>query len=400
MTLANGDLYEFQAYDVSPVSGGSGPHRTVIVDGKPADLTKLQNRIASQYVYARCTHIPYPPGPPPVIPRTFNLFPGFRANPARDDSVIRLTLAHIRECWCRGDNELTSWVLGWFACLPQRPRTKPCSAIVVRGAPGSGKNVITDFLQENVLGAAISLNTTSMGSVLGQFTGVTEGMRLIVINEAALTGDQWAAANEKLKGFITDARGTRERKGVETEQCSDFFAFIILSNRVEPLRVDEGDRRFCCLDTAAPNRSRAYWDALHAEMNAPGAGNAFMGFLMDYDLSTWDGRVVPDTPMHRELMAGHVHPIREFVDEFFAARNDNDADIAALHPGTPTVPGCSRVMSKSEFYEAFVEWYTRKRKKGAVPSTISFGNYMHNTMGAEDVKVNRDGKRINSYKYT
>jgi hypothetical protein len=80
-------------------------------------------------------------------------------------------IRHIHEVWCAGDKRLTIYILNWLAFLIQKPDKKPGTAILMCSPPRCGKNILTDFIGECVLGHENFLSTTCLHDVMGKFNG-------------------------------------------------------------------------------------------------------------------------------------------------------------------------------------------------------------------------------------
>ncbi|CAG8768383.1 3246_t:CDS:1, partial [Rhizophagus irregularis] len=71
--------------------------------------------------------MPYPPNAPKYNPEFFNLFLGFRAQPAKRIklNLVNSIIRHVHEVWCAEDKQLTIYILNWLAFLIQNPDKKP-----------------------------------------------------------------------------------------------------------------------------------------------------------------------------------------------------------------------------------------------------------------------------------
>ena len=121
----------------------------------------LQQASIKRIRYADVNFRPYPPNTPQIRSKFFNLFLGFKAQPSAevDKGLIYPILKHIKEVWCDDSKELITYIFNWLAFLVQKPDKKPGTAILMRSPPRCGKNIITDFIGEEVLGRENFLST-------------------------------------------------------------------------------------------------------------------------------------------------------------------------------------------------------------------------------------------------
>ncbi|UZO22135.1 uncharacterized protein OCT59_014505 [Rhizophagus irregularis] len=130
-------------------------------------------------------------------PEFFNLFLGFRAQPAEHikPNLVNPIIQHVHEVWCAEDKQLTIYILNWLAFLIQNPDKKPGTAIIMRSLPRCGKNISTDFIGERILGRENFLSTTRLEDVMGRFNAAVRAKKLIILNECDMSGQGIGAAN-------------------------------------------------------------------------------------------------------------------------------------------------------------------------------------------------------------
>ncbi|UZO18663.1 uncharacterized protein OCT59_009975 [Rhizophagus irregularis] len=99
----------------------------------------------------RCKLHALSPNAPKYNPEFFNLFLGFRAQPAEriKPNLVNPIIRHVHEVWCAENKQLTIYILNWLAFLIQNPDKKPGTAIIMRSPPDVEKEidvkVIDDF---------------------------------------------------------------------------------------------------------------------------------------------------------------------------------------------------------------------------------------------------------------
>ncbi|GET54087.1 poxvirus D5 protein [Rhizophagus irregularis DAOM 181602=DAOM 197198] len=307
----NGSIYfEFAA----DLKGISTKHKVIIrsntgEDSDATTSTKLKDLLLQASIakicYTDVNFMPYPPNAPKYNPEFFNLFLGFRAQPAEriKPNLVNPIIRHVHEVWCAEDKQLTIYILNWLAFLIQNPDKKPGTAIIMRSPPRCGKNILTDFIGERILGRENFLSTTRLEDVMGRFNAAVRAKKLIILNECDMSGKEWHGANNRLKSLITEPYISIEEKGIDVKVIDDFAGYMILSNHAMPIRIEMGDERFVALNVSAKYKgNREYFGSLVKVLENPDTASSFMSYLLSRDLTSFNPRSIPDTQMKRELI--------------------------------------------------------------------------------------------------
>ncbi|GBC49831.2 poxvirus D5 protein [Rhizophagus irregularis DAOM 181602=DAOM 197198] len=218
-----------------------------------ADLKGISTK---HKVIIRCKLHALSPNAPKYNPEFFNLFLGFRAQPAKriKPNLVNPIIRHVHEVWCAEDKQLTIYILNWLAFLIQNPDKKP----------------------ERILGRENFLSTTRLEDVMGRF------------NVASL---------------ITEPYISIEEKGIDVKVIDDFAGYMILSNHAMPIRIEMGDERFVALNVSAKYKgNREYFGSLVKVLENPDTASSFMSYLLSRDLTGFNPRSIPDTQMKWELI--------------------------------------------------------------------------------------------------
>jgi len=105
---------------------------------------------------------------------------------------------HIKAIWCKGDQKLYDYTVGWLASVVMRPFVKTGTAIVLLSQQGAGKSIILNKIGE-IQGK--HFKTCSIHDVLGSFNShvLKDGLLLFLDETVARS----ASAMNKLKNIIT-----------------------------------------------------------------------------------------------------------------------------------------------------------------------------------------------------
>ncbi|PKC05000.1 hypothetical protein RhiirA5_378966 [Rhizophagus irregularis] len=159
--------------------------------------------------YDEINFLPYSSNVVPPKNEFFNLFLGFLAKPATEINrdIIEPILWHVKNVICSGDERLNEYIWNWWAFLVQKPNNKSCSILVLKSAlQQCGKNIITDFIGDKVLGPHFHFAISDLGKILGKFNNPLQGRKLITLNETGMSSDDWHRLNLCLKDLITTGK--------------------------------------------------------------------------------------------------------------------------------------------------------------------------------------------------
>ena len=171
----------------------------------------------------------------------------------------------------------------------QKPEKKPWTILVLKSTfQQCGKNIITDFIGDKVLGSHLHFATSDLEKILGRFNSAIQARKLIVMNETGMSSGEWHRFNGHLKSLITERMVAIERKGLETIRINDYAGYMVTSNQDAPLKIDIGDSRIVCFDVSACCRGNIpYFDRLGGILDHPDAPGVVMSYLLSHDLSNW-----------------------------------------------------------------------------------------------------------------
>lgn len=226
-------------------------------------------------------------------PRWFNLWRGFRVQPADTPShpSVEMFKEHAFKNVCNGDKALFKWLMGFFAHMIQRPWEKPLVALVLKGKKGTGKNALLErigwLLNDHYLLA------DDDRYLLGNFNSHLEANLFFVLDEASWAGDK--RAEGKLKSLITGSRHNIERKGKEPYSVDNLTRIAIIGNEDWLVPASQDERRFAVFEVGDGRmQDRAFFTAMKKGMEAGGYAH-LLRYLLDYDLDGVDVNEAPNT---------------------------------------------------------------------------------------------------------
>ncbi|PKK56196.1 hypothetical protein RhiirC2_800542 [Rhizophagus irregularis] len=224
----------------------------------------------------------------------------------------------------------------------------------MRSPPRCGKNILTDFIGERILGRENFLSTTRLEDVMGRF------------NAASL---------------ITEPYICIEEKEIDVKVIDDFAGYMILSNHAMPIRIEMGDERYVALNVSAKYKgNREYFGSLIKVLENQDTASSFISYLLSRDLTSFNPRTIPNTQMKQELIEASIPNLQRFLQYYLEIMWPDNCD-------TLEIP-CTN------FYSTYQNWCSEKGEN----KTLSDNKFsMEIKQFAPKIRVSRSGTRINYY---
>lgn len=182
-------------------------------------------------------------------------------------------------------------IIKWLAHNVQFPGRKILWAPVLVGQQGDGKTTIASILQ--IAMGRKNVSPVQPETLFSEFTGWAEGRCVRVLEEIRVIDKGRTSVMDKLKPMITNDVIEVVLKGQNGVDMVNVTNYIALTNHIDALAVDEGDRRWGVWRTRFKDRAhvkrelkREYWEKLHEAVKAnPGV---IRGWLLNVDLATFN----------------------------------------------------------------------------------------------------------------
>jgi Family of unknown function (DUF5906) len=239
----------------------------------------------------------------------YNTWRGFGVEPVAGG--CGLILRHVHEVICDGDAEHAGYVLNWAARMVQRPDLQGEVAIVVQGEKGAGKSQFGRLLMS--LMGRHAMQIASSEHLCGKFTGHLRDTVFLFCDEAFYAGDKRAEA--VLKMVITEPVLMVESKYADAQQVRNYLHIYMATNNAWAVPMSADERRFMVLEASNRYRGDAmYFNALNREIDH-GGREAFLRFLLDRDISTFNVRAVPRTDAGARQKLLSNGPVHQWLEE-------------------------------------------------------------------------------------
>jgi hypothetical protein len=295
---------------------------------------------------------------------TFNLWNDFpiKSIPLDKDADTSLLHFHLKTL-LKGDEKDIDWFLNWLAHIVRFPHKKTEVAVVLYDKQfGTGKSMIAEEFLKKIIGIKKMIVTCKTDKVFGKFTN-TQGKLLCVLNEAS--GKETFELNEVIKESITGKTIEMEKKGIDSIQISDYLNYIITTNNLNCIKLEEGDRRFMVFNTSSKMKGDVeYFNKLASVLDDDIIMRKFYEELMNRDLSNFNPSRDRQNNKIMDIMKEHnVDVILEFINYWKQEADDVSADAMIKSK-----------MKGMDLYKEFIKYYEMcGNNMNSKPSLTKFG---------------------------
>lgn len=236
----------------------------------------------------------------------YNLWKGFGVEPVKGN--WNLMQRHLYDVVCSDNINNFVYLMVWLATCVQVPSEPPEAALVLRGKKGIGKGILGNAMCK--LFGNNSIHLTNARHLVGHFNSHLRSCILLFADESFYAGDRQHESVQK--GLITEPTITIEQKGIDLIEVKNMLHIIMASNSdwVVPASIDE--RRYFVLDVSDKRRGdRNYFKQLVHELENGGL-SAMLYDLLEYDLTNFDIRDIPQTNALLDQKIRSLDPLKSW----------------------------------------------------------------------------------------
>jgi len=227
----------------------------------------------------------------------FNMWKGFAVKPKGGLEKIPFFHELLVEVICSGNEKWAVYLWGWLAHMVQCPEEKPGVAVVLRSdAQGVGKSRFAEYVG-SLLGR--HFRTVTHGRhIHGNFNSHLKDTLMLFGDEAVWGGD--SSTESILKQLITEPSMIIEMKGKDVFEVRSFLRLMLATNSEWAAPVSLTDRRYFVVNVSdsRKNDHDFFKNLIHEQTH--GGSESLLQVLMDYDLSEFEVRNIPETPARLE----------------------------------------------------------------------------------------------------
>ena len=156
---------------------------------------------------------------------------------------------------CGRNKEQLTWFMAWLGHLLQKPLHKLPTAVIFQGEQGTGKTKFQELIINPLFGDNFKL-TSQMQIVTGRNTYVY-GSQLVWVDEVSNNSGKFNMA-DILKKTVTDKRVPVEEKYKSQIVTVNYAGYIISTNHMVSIPLEEDDRRWSVFKSRKLERSQGW----------------------------------------------------------------------------------------------------------------------------------------------
>lgn len=299
---------------------------------------------------------------------TVNLFDGLAMEPtpcAPEDVAPMLGLIRFLTSRTSDDadeaDQIMHWLLCWLAYPLQNLGAKLRTSVIMHGDEGAGKNFLFDTMVA-IYG--------KYGALVGQDEledkfNDWRSCKLFVVGDEVSSRAELVHNKNRLKALITSPTVQINPKNLPRREEANHINIVFLSNELQPLALDNSDRRYLVVYTPRAKESTYYRDLGRWRDN--GGIAKFLHYLLHYDLGDFEPYApAPFTEAKRALISIN----RKSPEQFLVEWSDGELDLP-FH-------SCS----VAQAYRAYLKWCTRTgerypfKREQWTPTLVRFSEHL------------------------
>lgn len=273
---------------------------------------------------------------------TVNLYDGMAMEPKKGDVGPILDLIRfLTSRACQGEQECDNvmhWLLCWLAYPLQNPGAKLRTSVVMHGDEGAGKNFLFDIMV-SIYG--------KYGALVGQDEledkfNDWRSCKLFVVGDEVSSRAELVHNKNRLKALITSPTVQINPKNLARREEKNQMNIVFLSNELQPLALDNSDRRYLVVYT--PRAKDPEYYRVLGEWRDAGGAEAFYQYLLEYPLE--DFHPYSPAPM-TEAKSALIEINRKSPELFWSEWSGGELELPYM--------SCA----VGQAYQAYVKWCQR-----------------------------------------
>lgn len=314
--------------------------------------------------------------------RCVNLYHGLAMEPVEGD--VKPMLALVRYLTSRASDNadecdnIMHWLLCWLAYPLQHPGAKMRTSVIMHGDEGAGKN----FLFDTVVAIYGKYGALVGQDELEDKFNDWRSCKLFVVGDEVSSRAELVHNKNRLKALITSPTVQINPKNLPRREEANHINIVFLSNELQPLALDNSDRRYLVVYTPRAQPFEFYRDL--GAWRQSGGIEAFYHYLLNYPLGDFDPySPAPFTEAKRALIGIN----RKSPEQFWWEWSEGELDLPY------------QTCSAQQAYRAYLKWCARTgerypfKREQFTPTVIRFSEAQDKPCRVKPMKLDSEGSK-------
>lgn len=339
------------------------------------DLVKLW-KSSERRRTVRLEDVVFDPGMTTDPQRTVNLYDGMAMQPVEGNVAPMIDLCRYLTSRCcdypEECEEVFDWLMCWLAYPLQNPGAKLRTAVIMHGDEGAGKNFLFDIMVA-IYG--------KYGALVGQDEledkfNDWRSCKMFVVGDEVSSRAELVHNKNRLKALITSPTVQINPKNLPRREERNHMNIVFLSNELQPLALDNSDRRYLVVYTPRA-KPIEYYQAL-GKWRDEGGVAAWYHFLLHYPLGDFSPySPAPMTDAKKALIGLN----RKSPELFWQEWSGGELDLPY------------RSCSLAQAYQAYLKWCQRTgerypfKREQFTPTLLRFAEAMDKPARSKVMKL-------------
>ncbi len=273
---------------------------------------RFADKMLREEGFPKAHRLGYEPNKPRIIIENkesiFNLWKDPEIDPVEGDAT-----PFIKHCeYIVPDESERKVFLDFLAFNLQKQGEKILWAVLLQGMQGTGKSYFAEIMVM-ILGSH-NVSSPSNEELHEVYTQWAKNCSFVVVEELMARGRM--DLMNKLKPMITQPRISIREMYTPNYEMANRFNMLLLTNHKDAIILDEDDRRYFVVHSAAKIKEEKYYDDLWNWTRKPEGIGAIYHFLLERDLSHFNPKShAPMTEAKQEIIKGSYTDLHAWISE-------------------------------------------------------------------------------------
>lgn len=255
---------------------------------------------------------------------SFNIFTGFPiqqelerdSNNIRDFTTTHM-YKHMTSALCNGDKDIIKYMISWIAHIIQKPRERAGTNIVIQSQQGAGKDIFGKFIGL-VIGSQYTMSFGDMQQFCQKHNSEQAGKLFIRLNEISDKGINLNNHNF-LKNKTNEEYIRIEPKGLEPYNLKNYARYMLFTNNLNSIYVENDDRRYMLIQANNDNRNKySYFAPIYKESTDLNILKSAFKYFKEYDISDFKPMEMPITDYKKKQIKNNISSVYLYLEELLS----------------------------------------------------------------------------------